>query len=176
MARPVDPAKIVRDRDLRSGGKVSQAHRRTGQPGAVIDQIVDVIKVLMRQLHRFAQGAGIGRLTHDQPLLHPFVHQRAGDIAIEILIEQRDQTADFGAVGGGAVDHRVLVDRFLEIFADRPAINQGHRLGRIMQHRSASGGVQIAEFVAPFPRVLAQQFIADALLAEQQTDLAAERA
>ena len=104
------------------------------------------------------------------------MQQRRGDIAEEILIEQRDQPPDLGAAGRRAVDHRVLVDRLFEILADRAAIDQGQPLLGIVQHRGAPSRIHREKFVAPFPRVLAPQLIADALLAQQQANLAAERA
>ena len=52
---PIKPAQIIRHRDLRGGRQIGQAHRRTRQPRTVIDQVVNIIQVFVRQLHRLAQ-------------------------------------------------------------------------------------------------------------------------
>ncbi|PAV69804.1 hypothetical protein WR25_10463 [Diploscapter pachys] len=92
-------------------------------------------------------------------------------------VEPRHQPANFGAVGGGAVDRRRLVDRFLEIFADRHRIDQRRaRAAGVDHHRRFARGVHVHELVAPLPRRFAHQLIADALFTEQQPHLAAERA
>ena len=57
VARPVDPAEVIRDRNLRGSRKIGQAHGRSGQPRAVVDQLIDVVEMPVRQLHRFAQIA-----------------------------------------------------------------------------------------------------------------------
>ncbi|PAV69805.1 hypothetical protein WR25_10464 [Diploscapter pachys] len=54
MPLPVDAAEIVRHRDLRGGGKVGEAHRRAAQPVAVIEQVIGVIEMADRRLHRLA--------------------------------------------------------------------------------------------------------------------------
>ena len=172
---PIEPAQIVRHRKLRGSGQIGQAERGAGQPLAVIDQVIDVIEVLVCQLHRLAQHAAIGGLAIDQPFLHPLVQQRRGDIAEEVFVEQRGQAANFGAGGGGTVDQRVLVHRLFEVFADRATIAQGNPALAFMHHRGAPGRIEREEIVARFPRVFAPQFIRHALFAELQADLAAER-
>src|SRR3546814_2481486 len=48
-----------------------------------------------------------------------------------------------------------------------------HLAARLVDHhRGASGGVEVDELVAAFPRRFAHQFISDALFAQQKTDLA----
>jgi hypothetical protein len=80
------------------------------------------------------------------------------------------------ALGGGAVDHRIAIDRFLEIFGDRAAIGDDDVLVLIGDHRGAPGGVQVEEHVRCCPRVFAKQIERNVLFAQQQPDLAAERA
>lgn len=53
----------------------------------MVDQIVDIVEMLVRRLHRLVQRAAVGRLTVDDALLHPFEEQRAGDFEIEFLVE-----------------------------------------------------------------------------------------
>ena len=156
--------------------EVGEAHRCAGEPGAVVDQIVDIIEMLVRGLHRLAQRAGIGGLAVDDALLHPLEEQRPGNLEIEILVEPGDEAADLGAIGGGAVDHRCALDRFLKVFADRPAVAQGQPALRVVQHRHPARRVEVEKFVARFPRVFTPQLVADALLGHQQTQLAAEGA
>src|SRR3546814_12120700 len=72
--------------------------------------------------------AAVGRLAVDDALLHPFEQQRAGDFIIEILVKPGDEAANLGTAGGGAVDHRLALDRFLEVFGDRIAVDQ--QIGR----------------------------------------------
>ncbi len=175
MPGPVDPAKVVRHRKLGCSGQISHAHAGPRHPRAIVDQPVDVIEMTVGQLHRIAQRAAIGRLTQNA-LAHPFGQQRGGDIGVEIFVKQRDQPPDFGTLGGSAVDHRRAIDRFFEIFGNRPAISQGYAFLLVHQHRGAPGGIEVEEHVRCRPRVFAHQIIGDVLFAQQQADLAAERA
>ena len=74
--------------------------------------------------HRLAQNLGVWRFAPDQPFVHPFVHHGGGDVAVKLFVKQGDQPPDLGPVHRRAVDHRGLVDGFLDIFAYRHAINQ----------------------------------------------------
>ena len=138
----------------------------------MVDQIVDIVEMVVRRLHRLAQRAAVGGLAVDDALLHPLEQQRARHLVKEILVEPRDQTADLGTLRGGAVDHRLALDRLLEIFGDRIAVDQHLPATLVDHHRGAAGGVEVDELVAPLPRRLAQQFIADPLFAQQKPDLA----
>ncbi len=70
------------------------------------------------------------------------------------------------------MDHGHAVDRLVEIFDDRLRPDQGDALVRIDHHRSLARGVQVDELVAFLPGILAHQLVADALLREDQADLA----
>jgi hypothetical protein len=140
VAVPVDPAQIVGDGKLGGGGQVGQTHRRTGQPRAIVDQVVDIIEVVVGQPQRLAQGAQIGGLAIDQPLLHPLFEQGHRYVGEEVFVEQRDQTADFGAIGRRAVDHRVLVAGFFEVFADRPAVDEREAAAFVAQDGVRTAG------------------------------------
>src|SRR3546814_1388465 len=66
------------------------------------------------------------------------------------------------------------LDRFLEIFGDRIAVDQ-HLSALLVDHdRGAARGVEVDKFVAPLPRRFAHQFVAHALFAEQKADFARE--
>ena len=175
MSGPVDPAEIVRDRNLRRRSEIGEAHGRSRHPRAVVDQPVEVVEVAVRELHRIAQRTAVGRLAQDA-LPHAFRQQRSGDVGVEILVEQRDQPADLGTLGGGAVDHRRTLDRFLEILSDRAAIGERDVLFRIDDHRRAPGRIEVEEHVGRGPGVFAHQFEWDVLFAQQQPELAAEGA
>src|SRR6185369_2207292 len=123
-----------------------------------------------------AQDPAVGRLAVDQALLHSFVQERPCHVAEEILVKQGDEAADLGPHLGGAVDQRVLVDCFLEIFADRPAVDEGDPPFGIGDDRCARRRVLVKEFVTLFPRVFAPQLEGHALFGEVQANLAAERA
>ena len=63
-------------RDVRSAGTL----KPTGNPNVVSVEVRD------RRLHRFPQHLGVRRGGVDEPLLHPLIEQRAGDIAVELVI------------------------------------------------------------------------------------------
>src|SRR3546814_4534968 len=66
------------------------------------------------------------------------------------------------------------LDRFLEIFGDRIAVDQ-HLSALLVDHdRGAARGVEVDKFVAPLPRRFAHQFVAHALFTEQKADFARE--
>src|SRR3546814_3261575 len=75
-------------------------------------------------------------------------------------------------LGGGPVDHRLALDRFLEIFGDRIAVDQKLAALLIDHDRGTAGRVEVDEFVASFPRRFAHQLITNALFAEQKENFA----
>ncbi len=172
MARPIDPAEIIRHRNLRGSGKIGHAHRRSGHPRAVVDQPVEIIEMAVSQLHRLAQHTAIRRLTQHEAFFHPLRQQRRRDIGVEILVKQRDQTADLGSLGGGAIDHRRVINRLLEIFGNRAAIRQNEAFLLVHHHGRAASRVEIEEQIRRCPGIFAAQFIGNVLLAHQQADLA----
>ena len=70
------------------------------------------------------------------------------------------------------MDHRHPIHRLIEIFDDGLRPDQGHRLIRLDHHRGLARRVQVDELVALLPRVLADQFMPDALFRQDQADLA----
>ncbi len=174
VAAPVEGAEIVDHREVRGGGEVGQAQPGAGDPAAVVEEIVDIIEVVVGDLHRLAQDAGVGRAVGDEALAHPLVHQRLDHFAEQFFVEPVRQPADLGAGDAVAVDHRHAVDRLVEIFADRLASDQHRACCLVDQHRGLAGGVQIDKFVAPLPRIFAHQLMRYAFLAKHQPDLARE--
>ncbi len=110
----------------------------------------------------------------NEPLDHALEHQRLDDLGIELLVKPGDEPSDFRARGRVASDHRRLVDRLFEIFADHVRIAQ--RQLPLHHHRRLAGGVEVDELVALQPGRFADQLIAHALLAEHQPDLAGKGA
>src|SRR5690606_3791515 len=98
------------------------------------------------------------------------------DVRKETFVEQCGQPADLGAAGGCAEDQRALVDGLLEELADRLAVDQREVLLFETQHRRAPGRVVRVEGVARVPGRLTPKLVTDALLAECEPHLAAERA
>src|SRR5690606_24921912 len=92
----------------------------------------------------------------------------------EAFVEQRSEPPDLGAPDRCAENERTLVDRFLEELADRLAVDQREILLLEPQHRRAAGRVVGIERIARVPGGFALQFVADALLAQREPDLAAE--
>ena len=70
------------------------------------------------------------------------------------------------------MDHRHSIHGLIKIFDHWLRADKIDPLVRLNHHRSFTGGVQVHELVAAFPRVLAHQFMADTLLGEDQADLA----
>ena len=74
------------------------------------------------------------------------------------------------------MDHRHTVDRLIEIFDDRLRSYQGDALVGLDHDRSFPGRIEVDELVTLFPWVFAHQLMADALLCENEPDLARKRA
>ena len=104
---------------MRRARQISETEAGAGEPVAVVEQPVDIIEQLVGVLHGLTQNPAIRRRAVDKPLFHAFVEQRPDDLHVELLIEPGGQSANFGAVGRSARDHRGLVDGFFQIFADR---------------------------------------------------------
>src|SRR5437763_10212009 len=122
--------------------------------------------------HRFAQDTRVGALAIDEALSHSLVHQRLDRLPIKLDIEPFGHAPDLGAKRGIAVDHRHSIHGLIKIFDHWLRADKIDPLVRLNHHRSFTGGVQVHELVAAFPRVLAHQFMADTLLGEDQADLA----
>jgi len=117
----------------------------------MVDQIVDIVEMLVRPAHRLAQDFGVGRFTPDQPFVHPFVQHRRGDIAEKLLVKPGNQPADLRPVDCGAIDHRNLFNGFLDIFADRHAVDQTDFRPGMFHHRRPAGRIHRQKIIALIP-------------------------
>ena len=138
----------------------------------MVEQVIEIVEVPVGDLHRLAKHCRIGTFATDQPLAHPLVHQRLDHFAKQFLVEPLGQPADLGTHRRIAVEHRRLVDRLVEIFADRLASDQGQAKLGLDQHRGLARRIEVHELVASLPRIFAHQFMRHALLAEHQANLA----
>ena len=114
-----------------------------------------------------------GEFAADQPLAHPLVHQRLDHFA---------DTASRRTIATAAGSRRattalpwiigILSTVSSKYSTDRLAADQDDAGLAVDQHRRLAGRVQVDELVAPLPRIFAHQLMRDALLAEDQPDLA----
>ena len=70
------------------------------------------------------------------------------------------------------MDHRHPVDGLVQIFNDGLGADQGDALVRLDHHRRFARRIEVHELVTTLPRILAHQLMADALLGEDESDLA----
>src|SRR4051794_22131838 len=175
VAAPIESAEIIDDAQMRRGGEVREAETRASQPTAMVEQIIDIIEMLGRGAHRFAQDPRVRTFAIDQPLSHAFVHQWLDSLTIQLDIEPFGHPADFSAQRSIAVDHRHPVDGFVEIFDDGLRTDQGHALVWLNHDRGFARRVQVDELVPALPRILSDELMTDALLGQHQPDLARKR-
>ena len=48
---PVERAEIVNDAEMRGGGEISEAEARSGEPAAVVEEVIEIVEVLGRDPH-----------------------------------------------------------------------------------------------------------------------------
>src|SRR5947209_8203947 len=116
MAAPVERTEIVDHAQMRRRGEVGEAETGSGEPAAVVEQIIEIVEMLGRGPHRLAEDARVGALAIDQSLSHPLVHQRLDRLPIKLDIEPFGHAPDLGAKRGIAVDHRHSIHGLIKIF------------------------------------------------------------
>ena len=125
MPVPFDAAEIIGDRQLRRGRDIGEAERRAGQPAPPIEQEIDIVEMRLGIARGVADGAGVGRLPQEQPLVHAFRKQRRRDLGIEFLVEPGAQPPRFSALLRPGAEQRGSRHRFLEIIDDGGAVGVG---------------------------------------------------
>ena len=160
---------------MRRGGEVGEAQPRTGQPAAVVEQVIEIVEMLARDPHRFAQDARVGALAVDQALSHPLVHQRLDRLSVELDVEPFGHPPDFGADTAlpWIIGMRSTVSSKYSAIGCEP--DQRDALVGLDHHRGFARGIEVHELVTPLPRAFAHQLVTDALFGKDQPHLARKR-
>ena len=142
----------------------------------MVEQVVEIVEVRVGRAHGFAERARVGRLAGEQALVHALAQHGRGDVLPHALVQPGDDAADLRSLHRGARQHGGELDGFLEELGDRSAVDEHRAAPGLDRHGDLARGVEIDEFIAAIPGVLADELVGDALLAEEQADLAGEGA
>ena len=170
MVLPGHVPGVVESRQMRRGGDVGEAQMVAGEPGAAFGQIGDVFEMQVQRLHAVADRLAVGRAEAEKALHHFLFDQSAGHLAVELVVEPRDQPPHLGLGEGISQDQRPLRIDLVEIFADGPGMND-LRAGVLDQDRHVAGRVHLQELGPPLPGLLNLHFERQVLLGQRDPDL-----
>src|SRR5262245_18165383 len=160
---------------MRGGGDVGEAEALAGEEAAPLGEPADVVEVVADVGVAGAHRRRVRLAQPEEALEHLLAVEVVGHLAREFAVEPRGEAARLGALARVLAEQPRLGSRLLEVLADRRRV--AHRRAVVVdEHRHGARRVEGEVLGPPLPRLLDAQLGLDALLAQDNADLARERA